>query len=95
MQTTKTVKIGNSLVNETQYRDFFNRYETIEDTDKIESAKSRLKELKAKGYKTKYKTVSFMDLLRDYYITYKAIKLKPEFSKMDYDQDLIENWLKW
>ena len=91
----KTVKIGNSIITEPQYRDFFNRYETLTDTNRIDPAKQTLKELKEKGYKTKYKTVSFMDLMREICITYKAIKLKENSTIKEYDNDLITDWLKW
>ena len=91
----KKIKIGSSMVNRLEYEDFFKRYETITDTNKTELAKLHIRDLKNRGYKTKFKTVSFMDLLREICLTYKAIKLRDGALIQPYDKDIMADWLKW
>lgn len=92
---SKKEKIGNSWVTLEEYRDFYTRYDTIETTLNQEKAQTKLKELKQQGYKTKYKTVNMVDLIREYVITIKAIKRIPETPIYEYDSDIIKLWLKW
>ena len=96
MQTNKTVKIGKSVIDETTYNDFLNRYEThkvvLEDN---EETRKEIKSLKHNGFKVKYRTVSFSGLTLRAHIELKAIGLRINSTLKVYDPDLIEDWLKW